>query len=67
MCQEIVLYYNITISKYISNTNSHPPDFDGDAYNVWGVTSSEVELDVLTGEHVIRRVDLVEDAGIRFE
>jgi len=43
---------------------NHPPDFDGDAYNVWGVTSSEVELDVLTGEHLIRRVDLIEDAGI---
>ena len=54
------------ILSYRIHGNSNPPDFDGDAYNVWGVTASEVELDVLTGEHLIRRVDLIEDAGIRF-
>ena len=60
-------YTTIELLANILTKYSHPPDFDGDAYNVWGVTSSEVELDVLTGEHVIRRVDLVEDAGIRLE
>ncbi|XP_018304049.1 xanthine dehydrogenase/oxidase-like [Mycetomoellerius zeteki] len=33
-------------------------------YNIYGVTIAEVEIDVLTGEHIIRRVDLMEDAGV---
>ncbi|XP_018363392.1 PREDICTED: xanthine dehydrogenase/oxidase-like [Trachymyrmex cornetzi] len=33
-------------------------------YIIYGVTTAEVEIDVLTGEHIIRRVDLMEDAGI---
>ncbi|XP_025074447.1 xanthine dehydrogenase-like [Pogonomyrmex barbatus] len=33
-------------------------------YNIYGVTIAEVEIDVLTGQHIIRRVDLMEDAGI---
>lgn len=32
-------------------------------YIVWGATAAEVELDVLTGEFCVRRVDLYEDAG----
>ncbi|XP_036145980.1 xanthine dehydrogenase isoform X2 [Monomorium pharaonis] len=32
-------------------------------YSVYGVTIAEVEIDVLTGQHIIRRVDLMEDAG----
>jgi len=32
-------------------------------YPVYGVTIAEVEIDVLTGQHVIRRVDLMIDAG----
>ncbi|XP_060804033.1 uncharacterized protein LOC106135750 isoform X2 [Amyelois transitella] len=32
-------------------------------YNVYGVTLSEVEVDILTGESEILRVDLLEDAG----
>ncbi|KAL6263815.1 hypothetical protein P5V15_003898 [Pogonomyrmex californicus] len=34
------------------------------AYNIYGVTIAEVEIDLLTGQHIIRRVDLMEDAGI---
>lgn len=33
-------------------------------YNVYGVCTAEVELDVLTGNHVIRRLDLLEDTGV---
>ncbi|XP_071634820.1 uncharacterized protein [Temnothorax longispinosus] len=33
-------------------------------YPIYGVTIAEVEIDLLTGQHIIRRVDLMEDAGI---
>ncbi|XP_011694373.1 PREDICTED: xanthine dehydrogenase/oxidase-like isoform X2 [Wasmannia auropunctata] len=33
-------------------------------YAIYGVTIAEVEIDLLTGQHIIKRVDLVEDAGI---
>ncbi|CAL8110877.1 unnamed protein product [Orchesella dallaii] len=33
------------------------------SYDVWGVAVSEVEVDVLTGDYKIIRVDLIEDAG----
>jgi len=33
-------------------------------YNIWGVTAAETELDVLTGESRVNRVDLYEDAGL---
>lgn len=32
-------------------------------YNVYGVVLAEVEIDVLTGEHEILRVDLLQDVG----
>ncbi|KAH1015763.1 hypothetical protein HUJ04_007098 [Dendroctonus ponderosae] len=32
-------------------------------YNVYGVCASEIELDVLTGQYQITRVDLLEDVG----
>ncbi|XP_025993326.1 xanthine dehydrogenase/oxidase isoform X2 [Solenopsis invicta] len=32
-------------------------------YPIYGVTIAEVEIDLLTGQHIIRRVDLMEDAG----
>ncbi|XP_012221434.1 xanthine dehydrogenase/oxidase isoform X2 [Linepithema humile] len=34
------------------------------AYSIYGVTIAEVEIDLLTGQHIVRRVDLVEDCGI---
>ncbi|KAL7291951.1 hypothetical protein TKK_0014241 [Trichogramma kaykai] len=33
-------------------------------YPIYGVTVSEVEIDVLTGQHLISRVDILEDAGV---
>lgn len=32
-------------------------------YNVYGVTLAEIEIDVLTGEHEILRVDILQDVG----
>ena len=32
-------------------------------YPIYGVTVAEVEVDVLTGQHNVTRVDLIEDAG----
>ncbi|XP_042871768.1 indole-3-acetaldehyde oxidase-like [Penaeus japonicus] len=33
------------------------------AYDIWGGACAEVEVDVLTGQFVIRRADLIEDCG----
>ncbi|XP_015110495.1 indole-3-acetaldehyde oxidase [Diachasma alloeum] len=34
------------------------------AYPIYGVIVNEVEIDVLTGQHLIRRVDVMEDVGV---
>ncbi|XP_025155411.1 xanthine dehydrogenase/oxidase isoform X3 [Harpegnathos saltator] len=39
-----------------------PKDLQG--YAIYGVTIAEVEVDMLTGQHVVNRVDLTEDVGI---
>ena len=36
---------------------------DGSAYCAYGSSLAVVELDVLTGEHVIERMDVMFDAG----
>jgi len=41
-----------------------PPETGGVRYNIWGVTVAEVELDLLTGQHIIQQVDLLQDCGI---
>ncbi|XP_073945954.1 uncharacterized protein isoform X2 [Choristoneura fumiferana] len=33
-------------------------------YNVYGACAAQVELDVLTGNHVVTRVDILEDTGV---
>jgi len=32
-------------------------------YDIYGLSLSEIEIDVLTGKHILRRVDILEDAG----
>ncbi|XP_030373934.1 xanthine dehydrogenase [Scaptodrosophila lebanonensis] len=32
-------------------------------YNIYGLCLTELEVDILTGNHLIRRVDILEDAG----
>ncbi|XP_030572036.1 aldehyde oxidase 4-like [Drosophila novamexicana] len=36
---------------------------DQSNYSIYGLSLSELELDILTGNHLIRRVDILEDAG----
>ena len=36
-----------------------------EAYNTYGVTCTEIELDVLTGEREILRTDILNDCGQR--
>ncbi|XP_001990519.2 aldehyde oxidase 4 [Drosophila grimshawi] len=36
---------------------------DQSNYSIFGLSLSELELDILTGNHLIRRVDILEDAG----
>lgn len=45
-------------AHYMASTARELP-----VYVVYGVVIAEVELDLLTGQHVIDRVDLMEDAG----
>lgn len=33
------------------------------AYEVWGTSCSEIEIDILTGSLLIKRVDILEDTG----
>jgi len=56
-CEEADLDLNVSCTDV-------PAKEDGPTYNIWGVTIVEVELDVLTGEHLILQVDLLEDCGI---
>ncbi|KAJ8955360.1 hypothetical protein NQ318_003457 [Aromia moschata] len=40
-----------------------PKDPELKLYDIYGVCASEIELDVLTGQHQVLRVDLLEDVG----
>jgi CO/xanthine dehydrogenase Mo-binding subunit len=42
------------------------PGTDAICYNTYGVTCTEVEMDVLTGQYLISRVDLLYDCGERY-
>lgn len=50
--------------KHFFFHNSSWPQRDGISdYDIWGAACTEVEIDVLTGEKNIRRVDIIEDCG----
>ncbi|KAG5869882.1 hypothetical protein JTB14_025532, partial [Gonioctena quinquepunctata] len=46
-----------------ATTMNSPLDPELGNYSVYSVCASEIELDILTGQHQIRRVDIVEDVG----
>ncbi|XP_037080516.1 xanthine dehydrogenase-like [Pollicipes pollicipes] len=50
---------NLTAHAIQSPPAGAPPDM----YTVWGLTAVEAELDVLTGESLLHRADVMEDAG----
>lgn len=43
---------------------THPNVDKLEGYSVYGACGLEVELDVLTGQHVVRRADIFEDTGL---
>ncbi|CAG0900815.1 unnamed protein product [Cyprideis torosa] len=53
--------YAGTVDLTVWDSYSEKSNING--YIVWGVTATHVEVDILTGEKMIRRVDLIEDAG----
>lgn len=38
-------------------------DTDVQGYNIYGMAAAEIEVDVLTGNYQLRRVDIIEDVG----
>jgi xanthine dehydrogenase/oxidase len=50
-------------ATYYLRTQSESPAGDAFVYYVYAYTASEVELDVLTGEHVVLRSDVLYDVG----
>ncbi|KPI91000.1 Xanthine dehydrogenase [Papilio xuthus] len=44
-------------------THAHVNSTDVQKYNIFGATIAEVEVDILTGQTEVLRVDLLEDAG----
>lgn len=36
---------------------------DYQEYVIYGVTATEVEVDILTGQHLVHRMDVIEDTG----
>ncbi|KAH8420939.1 hypothetical protein KR222_010850 [Zaprionus bogoriensis] len=52
--------YNASINMIASD---HYKEGDMQNYHVYGLALTEVELDVLTGNNQVKRVDLLEDAG----
>ena len=58
-CEPQVLYIGFGYSIF-------QPGTDNICYNTYGVTCTEVEMDVLTGQYLINRVDLLYDCGERY-
>ena len=56
-----VFFFALSFFRYQDPT----PPSDTYTYNTYGVTCSEVEVDVLTGEREILRTDILNDCGER--
>ncbi|GAB0100743.1 xanthine dehydrogenase [Sergentomyia squamirostris] len=50
---------DISLVSYVASD----PDRDAIQYNVYGCACTEIEVDMLTGDFQLRRVDIVEDVG----
>ncbi|XP_076651937.1 uncharacterized protein LOC143358591 [Halictus rubicundus] len=46
-------------ARYLYTTNDEIK-----SYEIHGVTIAEVEVDMLTGQHIVNRVDIMEDVGV---
>lgn len=57
--------YVIVCVHFMTRVKIPKPELGPFEYNTYGVTVTEAELDVLTGENVIRRVDVLYDCGER--
>ena len=53
------------MSRYLKSHSITVPGSDN-VYNVYGATCTEVELDILTGEIQILRIDILHDCGQRY-
>ncbi|XP_055687210.1 xanthine dehydrogenase/oxidase-like [Lutzomyia longipalpis] len=49
---------NVSLAAFVNDM-----DKDRITYDVWGVSCAEIEVDVLTGDFLLRRVDIAEDVG----
>ena len=57
---QIYILYQCFIDRQFQPGKNDPE------YNSYGVTCTEVEMDVLTGQHLINRVDILYDCGERY-
>jgi len=60
---EVLVAHCNTLGIELSAFHSQGPADGLKGYHVWALNLTEVEIDVLTGEYKVVRVDLIEDAG----
>ena len=58
-------YIQIDIDVYLRTYSTNPTDTYDCHYNVYAATVTEAELDVLTGQSQLTRVDMLYDCGER--
>lgn len=51
---------NVSLCAQYMYASDNP---DLKSYSIYGVTITEVQVDMLTGQHIVERVDLIEDCG----